>query len=289
MRDIVWGTYRPAEEFNAVLEQMIAAGVFGVDTAPNYCAGESENKLGQQNVGGSTRIFTKVGYTSGDPKQLLSLSNGARYCASQEYVSARIELSHQTVLKPEDKFECVFIHNPEHILEHAASNSRFALERAFSGFKVAYDKGYFRTIGVATWSISPYSDCSLRLYDALERVGLSGILAYWMHPVNILRREVIIAALIEERERVPGDWRLLASAPFAGGDAFRFLGNRFASIFGGDDDPIYQALSLTRVVDALPVCGIGTVKHAEMLFQSWDRGMPCREQAVKFVKMVDEL
>lgn len=289
MNEIVLGTYRRIGEFSSVFEALSNANLLAVDTAPNYCGGTSEKVVGRALRKHAVPVLTKVGYTSGDTAALLALANGSRHCLSREYVLARVESSKQVICASDNKLECVFIHNPEHILETDHHNPISAFEDALAGLKDAYDSGYLNSFGIATWTISPYSDSGHRVFESIDRLGLTDLLKYWMHPISILRREIVAEALIEKRYPVPGNWRLLASAPFAGGESFRILGRRFSSIFDGDSNATSQALCLVDSVGAVPVCGIGTKEHAITLLNTLSRIIPGKDHAERFVRMVDEL
>lgn len=290
--EFFWGTYRKTNDYRAVWSVLKDRST-GIDTAPNYGHGNAETFIGETQAIGSTKILTKVGYTGGDSGQLRSQALGARHCIETDYVKSRVSASVKTIqqntaselLTP---LECVFLHNPEHVLHEDQSDGIGRIVKALAILQEFVDEGKIRSYGLATWDLKPYGDTCDRIFDAIHAENLMKNFRYWMHPVNVLHMGAVNAARDGKLKLAELEVSLLASAPFAGGEAIRLLGPRFGKLFAGNDEPILQSLAIAKAALAVPVVGIRTASQAELFLNRMEDEIPSTDCAYHLANLLEK-
>lgn len=259
--DLIWGTYRPVLDYTTVFEAMHECGARAIDTAPNYQGGNAEKALGKLPLD-EFEIFGKVGYTSGDPKDEYLNTNNSRFCLDPEYIRARAYLSSEVLFPTGGKFACISLHNPEHLWDNTPEDrAQAAFSEAILALGELWKQGITASIGISSWSISPYSTRGKFVMECTTKLGLAEAFAYYMHPLNILRRELLDVSI----KRSDANLTHISSAPLAGGQALQLLGAPFAKHFVGVSDPLTQCLMLAKYGGRKVCLGVGSPDHARQI------------------------
>jgi hypothetical protein len=262
---IIYGTYRHCADLASVLDVLSSCGLLqAIDTAPNYGRGEAERVISALHA--DTPVFSKVGYGHGDPVELDDLREGRKHSLTPSYIRARINLSRRIV---GDRLAGVLLHNPEESWGHPPDPRTIRTDIkaiAETLAQVIEDTGPL-SFGIASWSISPFSSAGRAITSQFQELLPPNIFRFWMHPLNILRLDLIEDGVREEQtEGRPSDFPLLlASAPFAGKAALDLMGAPLADLFEGIVDPVGQSPMLARSIDATPIVGLSSMAQAQHL------------------------
>ncbi|MFF5189443.1 aldo/keto reductase [Streptomyces sp. NPDC000345] len=145
---IVLGLHRSRHE-RRLLTGALDLGVTELDTSSNYLGFLSHEVLARTSADllPRFRISTKVGY--------FRTPDGAEHSLDPVRLRTAVEQVTRDLGREPD---LVFLHNPEHSLEEAASHSREALADACAALDDTAMRGLCGAWGVASWDPSPLPD-----------------------------------------------------------------------------------------------------------------------------------